>query len=291
MAINDRLHFKSYFDQAPEVARLLGIKLTSRSWGGSRVHMCGFPLAHLDRHLKVLVAHSKRFVALCEEFKVSDGFERRVVRIVTPGTLIDESFLNHYENNYLVAISMRGSDSIGLAWIDVSTGEFFSQSSTIGELRDDLARISPQEVVLERSLKSDKEHPLHRTLGDDFASTTSYASVECPYGRPTLIDGTPAFTAGALYGPDEMAAIRLLTSFLQSHLLEIMPALPAPVHQSVETRMQIDSHTIAALEIKRVMHEGGVKGSLLSTVKRTVTSGGTRLLSRWLCDLYLPLKM
>ena len=285
------ISIKSYFDQATEVARLLGIKLASRSWGGSRVHMCGFPLGHLDRHLKVLVPQRKRFVALCEEFKVPDGFERRVVRIVTPGTLIDESFLDHYENNYLVAISMGGSDSIGLAWIDVSTGEFFSQSSTIGELRDDLARISPKEVVLEKSLKSDKDHPLHRILGVDFASTTSYASFECdlPPERP-IIDGTPTFISGGSYGPDEMAAIRLLTSFLKTHLLEIMPELPVPVHQSVETRMQIDSHTIAGLEIKRVMDGGGVKGSLLSTIKRTVTSGGTRLLSRWLCDLYLPPK-
>ncbi|KAF8338139.1 muts domain V-domain-containing protein [Cantharellus anzutake] len=267
--------YESYFDQAPEVARLLDIKLTSRRWGGSRVHMCGFPLVHLDRHLKVLVSQSKRFVALCEEFKVPDGFERRVVRIVTPGTLIDESFLNHYENNYLVAISTGDSEAAGLAWIDVSTGEFFSQSSTIGELQNDLARISPQ--------RTNKNHPLHHILGDDFSSITSYTSFDNEV-IPSPTDGVPASTTSISYGQDELAAVRLLTSFLRTHLLETMPNLPAPVHQTFETKMQIDSHTIAALEIKRVIRDGGVKGSLLSTIKRTVTRSGTRLLSRWLCS-------
>ena len=103
--------------------------------------MCGFPLLHLDRHLKTLVQHHKRFVAMCEEFPISGssgetGFERRVTRIVTPGTLIDEPFLNTLENNYLLSVHLVPEKPfIGLAWIDVSTGEFFSKESTLQALQ------------------------------------------------------------------------------------------------------------------------------------------------------------
>ncbi|KAF9513052.1 hypothetical protein BS47DRAFT_1372653 [Hydnum rufescens UP504] len=275
--------YESYFDQAPEVARLLGIKLASRNWGGSRVHMCGFPLAHLDRHLKVLVAQGKRFVALCEEFRRVDGFfDRRVVRIVTPGTLIDESFLNQFENNYLLSISPIGpSTEVGLAWIDVSTGEFFSQSTTLDSLRDDLVRIGPREVVLHKSMEGQPEHPLHQALGEESAAAITYVepnSTRSPTTSPAEDAYRPQdLSVPPVYTEQETSAVQLLTTFLQSHLLELMPELASPTRESRDIRMQIDSHTLP-------MREGGVTGSLLSTIKRTVTSGGTRLLARWLCS-------
>lgn len=128
--------YESYFDQAKDVAHLLGIKLTSRIWDKQNIDMCGFPIMHLDKYLKVLVLQHKRFVAMCEEFPhhqpgQKPAFERRVVRVITPGTLVDEPFLNHYENNYLLAIAsapnisddVDDSHSFGLAWTDVSTGD------------------------------------------------------------------------------------------------------------------------------------------------------------------------
>lgn len=160
------------------MARLLNIKLTTRKWGGKRVFMCGFPLMHLDKYLKVLVQQNKRFVALCEEFpRYSEGgvkeFERRVVRIVTPGTLIDEPFLNPYENNYLLAVSTTNDvtpqGSIGLAWMDVSTGEFFSELSTCERFSDELARINPREVVLDDKLRSASGHPILLALSEENA--------------------------------------------------------------------------------------------------------------------------
>ena len=132
---------------------------------------------HLDKYLKMLVQHNKRFVALCEEFpRYSDSgtkeFERRVVRVVTPGTLIDESFLNSYENNYLLAVSTTDAPSpqspVGLAWMDVSTGEFFSETSTCEHFPDDLARINPKEVVLDDKLRS-ASHPVLLSLSEENA--------------------------------------------------------------------------------------------------------------------------
>ncbi|KAG6842478.1 hypothetical protein C0991_000004 [Blastosporella zonata] len=299
--------YESYFDQAIEISRLLGIKLTTRRWGIGRVPMCGFPLAHLDKHLKVLVQQNKLFVAMCEEFPhYSEGtktFDRRVNRVVSPGTLIDEPFLNPFENNYLLAIGLPPTNDtleaispLGLAWIDVSTGEFFSKSTNIDSLRDELSRISPREVVLDKRFQQTKKHPVHEALAEDdnFVSyvdmdgtslehTILPSSLEAQETPPDDILGKSDFKITVLDpSPEESAAIRLLTVYLHANLLDHMPVLSLPNREGSEERMQIDSHTIKALEIREGFREGGTKGSLLSAIKRTVTTGGNRLLSRWL---------
>lgn len=276
--------------------------------------MCGFPLAHLDKYLKVLVQQNNRFVAMCEEFprlssKGAKEFDRRVVRVITPGTLIDETFLNPFENNYLLAIScaidMVGSSGdffIGLAWIDISTGEFFSRPSTYDSLRDELARIGPREVVLDRRLATRKTHPIIQALAeeDSFVSfvplseDTDSKGVDSSGVRRDIYDTlTPPVTTEEIQvplviylSPQETAAINILTTYLHANLLEHMPVLSSPNQEGTSSRMQIDSHTIKALEIREGIREGGTKGSLLSVIKRTITTGGTRLLARWLCKAH-----
>jgi len=305
-----------------EISRLLNIKLTSRKLKGERIAMCGFPLIHLDRHLKTLVQHEKRFVAMCEEFPryTNSGFkefDRRVNRVITPGTLIDESFLNPLENNYLVAISLQDNvkDPVGLAWIDVSTGEFFSKQSTLESLQDELARLAPREIVLDNVFRTLENHPFFTFLGKDrclisYASSTQTANPEkrknanmassldslsikdLDNGDPTDLDTTSVkqyianltnrVEARSL-APEETSAINLLTAYLEETMLEHMPLLTSPLREGVQEHMQIDAHTIKGLEIRESVYDGGTKGSLLSVVKRTVTNGGTRLLARWLC--------
>ncbi|KAF9015364.1 muts domain V-domain-containing protein [Cyathus striatus] len=249
--------YESYFDQAAEIAHLLNIKLTSRKWNGRRVPMCGFPLMHLDKYLKILVQQNQRFVAMCEEFpRYSSGghkeFERRVVRIITPGTLIDEPFLNPYENNYLLAInaSQEENSTVGLAWIDVSTGEFFSKTCNNESIQDELTRIGAREVIVSQDIKLNSSHPLSLALAEE----------------------------------GSFQAVAMLTRFLRIHLMEHMRDLSSPIREGDDGRMQIDSHTIRALEIRETVYEGGTKGSLMSVLKRTKTASGTRLLSRWLCS-------
>ncbi|KAK0505891.1 muts domain V-domain-containing protein [Armillaria luteobubalina] len=317
--------YESYFDQAIEVSRLLNIKLTTRKWNKQFIPMCGFPLVHIDKHLKVLVQQNQRFVAMCEEFPRyrSSGekdFDRRVVRVITPGTLIDESFLNQYENNYLLAInasiSLPLNDSvepqqypIGLAWIDVSTGEFFSKKSDSESLRDDIARIGPREIVLHKDFDGRHTHPIFMALGeernlisyavpsDEFTRLSPVTSAQDASGTDEkavaddmtdVIDVTdevlePA-RKSAVYTAEEGSAITLLTAYLEANLLEHMPALSYPDQDNGGNRMYMDSHTIKALEIRENIIEGGTTGSLLSVIKRTVTSSGTRLLVRWLCS-------
>lgn len=320
--------YESYFDQAPEVAKLLNIKLAQRRWGmrGRLVDMAGFPLIHLDRHLKTLVQTEKRFVALCEEFRKPGAplaipgarkkmffspFERRVVRVVTPGTLIDESFVNPYDNNYVCAIVPGGADStsIGIAWMDVATGEFFTQTSNISQLGDDLARISAREIVLNKDLEGPEhaDHPIRTALEGGTASVAYCDTAAEPETKPLSLLPVPTSTdnitsvsasdaaadinsegtiSGAVFSPSETLAIQLISSFLQANLRESMPSLTTPVRIQEDARMQIDAHTVRALEIQKGAQGDGAVGSLLSVVKRTVTSSGSRLLSRWLCELH-----
>ena len=299
---------------------MLGIKLTSRKLKGERIAMCGFPLMHLDRHLKTLVQHERRFVAMCEEFPrhTNSGikeFDRRVSRIITPGTLIDESFLNPLENNYLVAISPSSQNDVespvGLAWIDVSTGEFFSERCTLESLQDEIARLAPREIVLDSVFKTLGNHPIFTSLSEDSncliaytsstrianpdkgeIATTSLSIQNLDEDGPTdLDDSVKRYIANLMnhvdyaesLAPEETSAINLLTGYLEETMLEHMPLLISPLREDVQERMHIDAHTIKGLEIRENLYEGGTKGSLLSVLKRTVTNGGTRLLARWLC--------
>lgn len=287
--INPRL--QSYFDQANQVARLLGIKLTSRVWDKQDVPMCGFPVMHLDKYLKVLVQQHRRFVAMCEEFpRYANGqkpeIDRRVVRVITPGTLIDESFLNPFENNYLLAISGDSPSckpsirEIGLAWIDVSTGEIFTKTIPLEALKDDLARISPREIVLAQELKDQPLDPVRQVL-DNEATFLTFAR------SPTASDST-LHQCDPTYTLKESAAINILTNYMQTNLMEHMPHLSVPNREGTDERMQIDAHTIKALEIHESAREGGPTGSFLSVIKRTMTNSGTRSLTRRLC-LSFPL--
>ncbi|KAF5312677.1 hypothetical protein D9619_003049 [Psilocybe cf. subviscida] len=275
--------YESYFGQAQEIAELLNIKLASKKWGGERIAMAGFPLIHLDKHLKTLVQKEQRFVALCEEFQSTSSttkakvFERRVARIVTPGTLIDESWLDPSDTNYLLAVSMQtpnGEGAVGLAWTDVSTGEFFSTNCDFENIEDELARLRPREVVLDHTVKTLPAHPILAILKNK-GFAISYAS------KP---DAFPHPNQGQSHAvPPESEAVGLLTLFLQQHLMEYMPLLDTPAHESSQEVMHIDSHTIRGLEIRET-YEGSAKGSLFSVVKRTTTNGGARLLTRWLCS-------
>lgn len=295
---------QSYFDQATEIAKLLNIKLTSRKWDGHQVAMCGFPLMHLDKYLKVLVQQEKRFVAMCEEFpryssNKSQGlmkeFDRRVARVITPGTFIDETFLNPYENNYLLAISPPRDgnvESFGLAWIDVSTGEFFSKATTVRSLRDEITRIAPREIVLNVQPQSKLSDEWSAALKEDntvisYLQDSIHLTPQVQRSEIAIPDEIVPFvleSSPSLYSPQESAAIDILTTYLRQNLLEHMPALMSPNKEDAGQRMQIDSHTIKALEIRERILEGSSRGSLLSAVKRTVTTGGTRLLARWLCQ-------
>ncbi|TFK76899.1 hypothetical protein BDN72DRAFT_16820 [Pluteus cervinus] len=288
--------YESYFDpQASEIAALLGIKLTAKTWNGERVPFCGFPLQNLEKHLKTLVQEHGRFVAMCEEFStISDTgvktFERRVARIITPGTLIDEDFLDSYQNNYLLAVGADQLDGrVGLAWIDVSTGEYLTKSIASEELLDELTRISPREVVLDKKYDGQHNHPVLCAIREDEQLHTSFIT---PIQPDPITSPAPSKkglkkrreAAVSSITPEEANASSILLTYLKGTLMEYMPNLYTPTQSTSQNRMRIDTYTMKALEIKERTREGGIRGSLLSVIKRTTTQGGSRLLARWLAE-------
>lgn len=273
--------------------------------------MCGFPVMHQDKYLKVLVQKYNRRVALCEEFAQpresfdsilsKPTYERRVARILTPGTLIDEAFLNPYENNFLLSISTENhtlledssdsesTQSYGLAWIDVSTGEFFTRSTDFYSLRNHIVRISPGEIVIPKEFEAKTEHPLQLLLKEleyplSYVSDTIHQpELISDEVNDDIVNDNASPVSSSVFSPPETSAIAILNNFLQASLMDHAPQTLRPVREEKSRRMQIDAHTLKSLEIRENIREGGVSGSLMNSIKRTVTESGTRLLARWLC--------
>jgi len=224
--------------------------------------------------------------------------DRRVSRIVTPGTLIDENFMDPFSNNYVLAIHATQTldvapvktdhtSLIGLAWLDLSTGHFFTQTTTLSALPSLLSRIGPKEVVLSEKFEAEKDHGIVTILEEEhylvsYVNTTVIQSIsewttslESPI-PPGLID---QFT------PEEVSAGSNLLQYVGTRLQGSNIKLQPPTRQS--DVMGIDKNTMRALEIKTTMREDSVSGSLLNVIRRTVTKGGTRLLGSWLSKLSL----
>lgn len=317
--------YELYFEHADEYASLLNIKKSKKKplKGSKRpaVSMAGFPAYQLDRYLKILVQELNKHVAISEEFvndaaKKSRGeatYTRRVARIVTPGTLIDEGFLDAWENNYLLSIHIEpqvikqanavkespGSKKVasvlnlprtevGLAWIDLSSGDFITQSTDIGSLPSAVARIKPREIVLDEIFQQPEYSRIVALLQEDGHVVT----FQKPAAEPLMIqDWIPMleeavgdldaqqFTAG------EVAAGGSLLHYVKHQLLGSKTLLQTPVRHQPSEHMSIDKNSLRALEIRSTIRDGTYEGSLLHSLKRTVTKSGTRLLSQRLGEL------
>ncbi|KAL3418974.1 DNA mismatch repair protein [Phlyctema vagabunda] len=307
--------YELYFEHAEQFGPLLNLKVghrrTRKNTNAPPVPMAGFPWFQLDRYLKVLVQDLNRYVAIADEFpndpsgRVKAGgllHDRRVSRIITPGTLIDENFMDPLTNNYVLAIhadhgtqqNTHGEKSepsptsqftpplVGLAWLDLSTGHFFTQSTTLLTVASSVARICPRELVLDSHLRDLKDHEIFATLVEDHhlityadaSLTSSVAEWEPMLETPVLLSKSSEFTA------EEVAAGSLLLHYVETRLRGLNLKLQPPLRQL--DVMGIDKNTMKALEIKKTMKDGLTTGSLLHTVRRTVTKGGARLLDAWL---------
>ncbi|KAK3300937.1 muts domain V-domain-containing protein [Chaetomium fimeti] len=302
--------YELYFDQADEYGPLLNIKVAQKKTSVGPVSMAGFPFFQLERFLKILVQDFNRYVAVAEEFpndpseKVKSGglmHTRRVTRIITPGTLIDENFMDPYANNYVMAIHLpepavsddvscqedqhatETSDSandaptgLGLAWLDLSTGSFFTQPTTLAELGSVLSRISPREVVLDQALEVDQSHALLSVLQEE-----RYLVTYSPHGalrqlsdwEPMLESEIPAQTVDK-FTDSEVQAGSILLQYVKGRLQGLSMKLQPPLRHESAHLMNIDKNSMRSLEIKQTLRDGAFRGSLLHAIRRTVTKSG-----------------
>lgn len=274
---------QSYFDQAPLVARLLGIKLTSKPFGKgtarTRKAFAGFPLAQLVKHASALVGAGHKVVVV-EEFK-TEGNEtyREVTRIITPGTGIDERFIKADEMSFVLALgalpNAAGGETIGMAYRDISTGASFTRQTSLSTLRDDILLVAPKEVVVDAELReSELGQRIWELLDGEKERESLMVSEASTRALPAVKDVSV-----------ESSAEQVLAAYFAATLLSTPPPPIKAKRVESDKIMQMDSTTLKSLEIRESLR-GGIKGSLLSTVRRTSTPGGARLLAERLCELH-----
>lgn len=306
--------YELYFEHATNYAPKLNITLTSKETTNGRVPFAGFPVNQLNRHLKVLVKKHGLSVAVCDQFKTKSSitnegnlFSRRVTRIVTPGTFIDEACENFQENQFLLTIDFpenalkRSADlntPVGLCWCDISTGEIFVQQSYLKDLASSITRIKPMEILLDEDLLQ-----FDLTSGEWYSELIELKKYfvkyqKMPSKHRTIQSFEKLFANNyddlgivlSTFTQKEIAAFRNLLLYIEEHLPDMNTNLELPQKQLITDIMQIDSRTSVALELHSTMREHHKKGSLLSTIRRTVTTSGTRLLTQWLSAPSMDIK-
>jgi DNA mismatch repair protein MutS len=285
--------YELFFDDAEVASRALGIMLTKRGKHlGRDIPMCGVPVERSDEYLHRLIALGHR-VAVCEQLEdpaeakkrgAKSVVRRDVVRLVTPGTLTEDSLLDAKRNNYLLAIARaRASDEadrFALAWIDISTGEFRIVECDAGMLSAEVARLEPSEVILPDALYNDPElMPWLRSLDhvmpltrDMFDGATADRRLAAYFAVAT----TEGF--GALSRLELTAAAACVT-YVERTQLGKRPPLSPPLRENAGATLAIDQATRANLELIRTLN-GERRGSLLAAIDRTVTAAGSRLLAQ-----------
>jgi DNA mismatch repair protein MutS len=285
--------YEMFFDDAEVASRALGIMLTKRGkHQGLDIPMCGVPIERADEYLHRLIALGHR-VAVCDQLEdpaearkrgAKSVVRRDVVRLVTSGTLTEDSLLDAKRNNYLLALARSrasaGEDRFALSWIDISTGEFIVAECDRAALAAEIARIEPGEIIVSDAVYSDTElSPLLRSLPavtpltrDVFDGATAERRLSAFFGVAT----TASFGA---FSRLELTAAAATVTYVERTQLGKRPPLSVPAREAAGATMAIDQATRSNLELTRTL-AGERRGSLLAAIDRTVTAAGSRLLAQ-----------
>ena len=298
--------YEMFFDDAETCAEILGIALTARGKdkSGTSIPMAGIPVKAADNYLAKLLRAGKR-VAICEQVqdpKEAKGIvDREVVRVVTPGTVTDETVVDEKTHNYIAAIvkagsrkpadepgrKSRGSASLGLAWIDITTGEFWVwETRSLAALSAQVSRLSPAEIILPESVAFhlDRETGIAEIVLETFQTPFPDPLFDHRSAKKTLLEHFGTTTLEG-YGCEHLkfgvraggALLRYLQDTQKVALRHI-----SRVQAYQESRvLPIDRSTRRALEILE-NSRGERSGTLIASFDHTSTSVGARLLREWL---------
>ncbi|MEH6474720.1 MAG: DNA mismatch repair protein MutS [Sneathiella sp.] len=287
--------YELFFQDAEIASRSLDIALTKRGkHEGNDIPMCGVPVHSADGYLQRLIRKGHR-VAVAEQTESPAEAKKRgnksvvardVVRLVTPGTITEDSLLDARSHNFLAAAAKSGRD-YALAWLDMSTGEFHCCAATLDELPTHLSRLHPGEILLpDRWLDDDITSPLFE---DWNAALTPLPTVrfDSQNGERRLKElfNVSALDAFGQFKRAELAACGALVDYVALTQKGKFPLIKPPLQQSSSDVMAIDGATRRNLELTRTM-SGDRHGSLLATIDRTITGAGARKLA---ADISSPL--
>ena len=289
--------YELFFEDAAQAARALDIALTKRGeHDGQPIPMCGVPVHAAEAYLSRLIRQGFK-VAVCEQ--VEDPAEakkrgsksvvkRDVVRVVTPGTITEDSLLDARRNNYLAALAQSGGadGALALAWLDLSTGEFGLTETTAagqngGHLAADLARISPRELVLPEGLLARPELRAILEQSEAALSPLPAARFDSQAGERRLKSalGVAALDAYGEFSRAEFCAAGALLDYVDLTQCGRLPRLDPPVKQPPLSVMAIDPATRRNLELVETT-AGSRDGALLDCIDMTLTGAGARLLAQ-----------
>ena len=277
--------YETYANDAVEAAKILGITLTRRSNGknpsGAATEMAGFPHHALDTYLPKLIRAGKR-VAICDQLEdpklTKTLVKRGITELVTPGVAMSDNVLNYKENNFLAAVFMTKAQC-GVAFLDISTGEFLTGEGTFDYVEKLLASFQPKEVLHDRQMKAQfEEHFGNRWCTfqlDDWMLTeqSSRQKLLKHFGTKSLKGfGVEHLKLGVIAAG---AILQYLEMTQHTHLGHI-----TSLRRIEEDRyVRLDKFTIRSLELLQSMQDDGV--SLLDVIDRTTTAMGARMLKRW----------
>jgi DNA mismatch repair protein MutS len=277
--------YEMFFTDAEAAAAALDIALTKRGQHlGQDIPMCGVPVHAAEGYLLTLIRKGFR-VAVCEQMEdpaearkrgAKSVVRREVIRLVTPGTLTEDSLLEARRHNYLVSYTeVRGEG--GIAWADVSTGELTVAACPRPQLGPMLARLSPREVLLPETLEAD----LREMIGEAGAAATPLARASfdsgLAEGRVAEAFGVASLEGFGAFTRPEVGALGALVDYLDITQKGRMPRLAAPVRETPGGTLAMDAATRRNLELTRSL-SGGREGALLAAIDRTLTGAGGRLL-------------
>ncbi len=282
--------YELFFEDAETAARVLELTLTSRNKKDANpIPMCGVPVRAAQTYLGRLIRQGYK-VAICEQVTdpaAAKGLvEREVVRVITPGMIVEDGVLDDKSNNYILAVSREGA-RFGLACLDISTGTFrLTESDDLGAVIDESLRVGPSEVLLPQSFETDPElYRLRGALADSASSFLEDAEFEYAPARHRLMEqfdtlnlagfGCEALKAGV------GAAGAILAYVVRTQKQPVAHIRGMETYQ-LDGFLFVDPPSARNLELTRNLVTGRREGSLIAILDRSCTPMGGRLLKRWL---------
>ncbi len=279
--------YELFFDDAVAAAAALDIALTKRGKHlGEDIPMCGVPVHAAEGYLLALIRKGFR-VAVCEQMEDPAEAKKRgsksvvkrdVVRLVTPGTLTEESLLDARRHNFLAAYNEIRDDA-ALAWVDISTGAIRVMPCARHRLSPELARLAPRELIICDTIEAE----LADLVTESSASATplSRAAFDSTSAEKRLLDlyNIGSLEAFGAFSRAEVGALGAIVEYLDITQKGKLPLLQSPQRETAQGTMQIDAATRRNLELTHSL-SGGREGSLLAAIDHTITAGGGRLLER-----------
>ena len=285
--------YEMFFEDAKTASKELEITLTGRDCGQEeRAPMCGVPFHSAESYISKLISKGYK-VAICEQVEepcMAKGIVRReVIRVVTPGTIIEANMLEEGKNNYICSIYRKGFN-FGIAFADISTGELLAtqaiEGNTFGQLVDELAKYAPAEIIINSEMDShDSAKSIIKTRFDTsiwahsneaFDLETACEKIQAKFNQKNLDEGDLSKFTYAV------CAVGALIDYLEQTQKISLIHINEINFYSIDQYMILDIFTRRNLEISETMRERLKKGTLLWVLDKTNTAMGARKLRKWI---------